>query len=257
MATLRRFRYDTNSVLAFAEYGNPAGFPILVQHGMIASIKDGAIFQRLIDLGTRVICMARPGYGESSPIEMKNISEWGLIVSTLVDHLKLTQFDVLGISSGAPYSYSIGYQMPEQTRNIFILSGIPALYDPQILAHWPYPVTRNASIAEMQKLAHEIFFPSITPEDLENEDVQDSMKNDCFGIAQDLRIRCMDWGFTCAKVRPRVIMRHSRSDESFAAAEVTSKLLPNCRFEIRENDPHFSQAVLDDFIQTVMAPHYR
>jgi len=33
-------------------------------------------------------------------------------------------------------------------------------------------------------------------------------------------------------------------------AEMTSNLLPNCRFEKRENDAHFSQEVFDNFITT-------
>ena len=36
-------------------------------------------------------------------------------------------------------------------------------------------------------------------------------------------------------------------------AELTSKMLPHCRLEIKENDEHFSPAVLDDFIKTAMA----
>ncbi len=53
-------------------------------------------------------------------------------------------------------------------------------------------------------------------------------------------------------------MRHSRADGSvpLVTAERTASYLPNCRFEIRENDPHFSQEVLDDFICTVMKPFY-
>ena len=77
---------------------------------------------------------------------MINIAEWGEIVSILVDELKLSHFDILGMSSGAPYSYSIGYKLPDKVRNIFIFSGIPALYDDSVLAVWPYEVNKNADI---------------------------------------------------------------------------------------------------------------
>ena len=70
---------------------------------------------------------------------MRNIGEWGDIVAGLVDELAIAQFDVLGMSSGAPYSYAIGSGLPDRTRNIFIFSGTPALYDERVLAHWPYP----------------------------------------------------------------------------------------------------------------------
>jgi pimeloyl-ACP methyl ester carboxylesterase len=251
--------YKEGNILSYAEYGDPNGYPIFIQHGLIASIKDQHLFKRLTETGARLISIARPGYGESSPYVMKNIAEWADIVSVLVDELGLSQFDVLGLSSGAPYSYAIGYKFSDQVRNLFILSGTPALYDENVLSFWPYPVQKNASIAEMQKLAYELFFSHLSKEDMAKDDVKDSMMNHCFGIAQDLKIRCIDWGFQLPDVKGRVYMRHSKADNAvpLITAEMTSKLICDCRFEIRENDPHFSQDVLDDFICSVMAGYYQ
>ncbi len=250
--------YKNGNSLSYAEYGDKNGDPILIQHGLIASINDHYLFELLIETGARLISIARPGYGESSPCVMNNIAEWADIVSVLVDELGLSQFDVLGISSGAPYSYAIGYKFPDQVRNLFILSGTPALYDEKVLSFWPYEVKKNASIAEMQKLAYDLFFSHLSKEDLDKDEIKDSMMNHCFGIAQDLKLRCMDWGFQLSDVKGRVTMRHSKSDNAvpFITAEMTSKLLPNCRFEIRENDVHFSKEVLDNFISTGMTGYY-
>jgi pimeloyl-ACP methyl ester carboxylesterase len=220
---------------------------------MIASINDQELFHRLIEAGARVICIARPGYGDSSPYCINTIGEWGDLVAVLVGELGLAHFDVLGISSGAPYSYAIANKLPDRVRNVFILSGTPALYDENVLACWPYPVTKNASIAEMQKLAHRLFFSDLSREELERDDIRDSMANDCFGVAQDLRLRCMDWGFRLSDVRRRVLMRHSQADTSvpFITAQITAQLLPDCHLDVREKDPHFSQQVLDDFIAEI------
>ena len=168
---LKIAQYKSRNSLSYAEYGDHNGFPILIQHGLIASIKGYDLFERLIRLGTRLICIARPGYGKSSPYIMNNIAEWGDIVSVLVDILELSQFDILGISSGAPYSYAIGYKLPKKVRIIFILSGIPAMYDETVVSHWPWQVKKNASIAEMEKLAHELFFSQLSQQDAENDDV--------------------------------------------------------------------------------------
>jgi pimeloyl-ACP methyl ester carboxylesterase len=248
-----------NNSLSFAEYGHKNGYPILIQHGLIASITDSSIFEQLIKLGAHLICIARPGYGQSSPYEMKNIAEWAEIVSVLIDELKLSHFDVLGISSGAPYSYSIGYKFPDKVRNLYILSGIPALYNQEVLSLWPYPVQKHASIAEMQKLAYEIFFSKLSEEDLNNKDITDSMMNQYFGVAQDLKLRCVDWGFNLSDVKEKVYMRHSKSDDNvpFTAAEMTSKLLPHCKFEVKESDVHFSKEALGDFIKNSIAAHYK
>ena len=91
--------YKGGNALSYSEYGDRNGYPILVQHGLIASISDYRLFDSLIGAGRRLLSVARPGYGESSPYRMENMAEWGEIVSVLVDHLGLTQFDVLGISS--------------------------------------------------------------------------------------------------------------------------------------------------------------
>jgi pimeloyl-ACP methyl ester carboxylesterase len=250
---LKKFvEYKNGNRLAYVESGGEDGFPVLIQHGLIASINDQHLFKKLIETGARLISIARPGYGESSPYELKNIAEWGEIVAILVDKLGLSQFDVLGISSGAPFSYAIGYRFPKQVRNLFILSGIPALYDANVLACWPYPVNKDASMAELQQLANDLLFSHLPKEDLAKDEIKDSMMNQGFGVAQDLKLRCNDWGFQLSEVTSPVSMRHSRADESvpLITAEMTSKLLPDCRLEIRENDVHFSQEVLDDFIDS-------
>jgi pimeloyl-ACP methyl ester carboxylesterase len=252
-------RYKGENLLSYAEYGDRSGYPILVQHGMIASIRDHHLFGRLTEAGARLISIARPGYGRSSSYQMKNVAEWGDIVALLVDELHLAYVDVMGISSGAPYSYAIGYRLPDKVRNIFILSGTPALYDEDILAFWPYPANRNAALAELQALARDLFFSHLSEEDLTRDDVRDSMMNDCFGIAQDLRLRCMDWGFRLSNVSTYVYMQHSRLDDQvpFITAEMTSRLLPNCCFEATESSEHFSSEVLDHFIENVMMGCYR
>jgi pimeloyl-ACP methyl ester carboxylesterase len=249
-------RYANGHSLSFTEYGDRHGHPILVQHGLIASISDHALFHRLLESGTRLICIARPGYGDSSPYVMRNMAEWGNIVSGLVDELSLSQFDVLGMSSGAPYSYAIGYKLPDKVRNIFIFSGTPALYDDRILAFWPYPVNKKASIGELESLAKDLFFSNLSAEDLLRDDIRDSMMNDCFGIAQDFKLRCNDWGFSLSDVKAFVYMQHSKEDGQvpFITAEMTASLLPNCRFEAKEKGEHFSDEILDDFIRTAMVP---
>jgi pimeloyl-ACP methyl ester carboxylesterase len=251
--------YKDGNVLAYADYGDVNGFPILIQHGLIASIRDGDLFQRLSDLGTHLICIARPGYGASSPYRMAAIAEWAEIVAVLVAHLKLSQFDVFGISSGAPYSYALGCAFPAHVRNIFILSGIPALYDEAVRAAWPYPMTNNARLAELEELARNLFFSNVTADDLHKNDIADSTMNNGFGVAQDLGLRCADWGFRLSEVTEPVYMQHSQFDAAVpvTTAKLTAGLLPQCRLVIRETDAHFSQELLNEFITTVMSRHYQ
>lgn len=248
----RIVQYKNGNTLSYATYGRENGFPILVQHGLIASIEDEELFDCLLERGARLISIARPGYGGSSPYVMKSIGEYGEIVSSVVEGLGLAHFDVFGISSGAPYSYAIGWRFPKQVRNIYILSGTPALYDARVLSHWPYPINQNASIGALQKLAYDLFFRNLSQADMARNDIKDSMMNNGFGIAQDLKIRCMEWGFELKDVKPKAVLRHSKTDDSvpFITADIAAGLLPDCEFDVRETDAHFSKEILEDFVRT-------
>ena len=186
------------------------------------------------------------------------IAEWGDIVSIVVDELHLSQFDVFGISSGAPYSYSVGNRLPDKVRNIFILSGTPALYDDTIAAYWPYPLARDAAIGELQELARKLFFAGVSEADLSRSDIRDSMMNNCFGIALDLKLRCIDWGFTLSDLTENVLMQHGRMDAQvpLKTAELTSRLLRHCRLDTVETGEHFSMEVLNAFIEDTMLRYF-
>lgn len=246
--------YAGGQRLAYAEYGDPGGFPILIHHGMIASIHEQHLFQRLAAVGARLVVTARPGYGGSSPYPLRSIAEWGEIAAALVEALRLDQFDLLGISSGAPYCYAAAQRLPQKARRLFILSGTPALYDGQVRALWPYPLNQGASLPQLQTLAHDLFFAHLSPAERLADPVRDAMAHDCFGPALDLQIRAADWGFDLSQVTAPVEMRHSRADQAvpLAAAQRTAHLLPRCRLDLREHDPHFSPQVLDDFIATTV-----
>jgi hypothetical protein len=37
---IKKFKFNSENVLAYNDFGNSGGFPILVQHGTMASIKE-------------------------------------------------------------------------------------------------------------------------------------------------------------------------------------------------------------------------
>jgi hypothetical protein len=84
------------------------------------------------------------------------------------------------------------------------------------------------------------------------------MMNDCFGVAQDLRLRSLNWGFSLEDIKSPVIMRHSKTDNDvpYETALRTSKLLKNCKFETIEDGPHFSEESLNNFIEKNMINKY-
>ena len=243
--------YDNQYWISYTENGDKNGPPILIDHGLIASVDNADLFHSLIQAGAHLISIARPGYGESSPYVLRAIGDWADLVSAVINELQLSQFDILGVSSGAPYSYAVGYKFPEQLRNIYIFSGIPALYDQEVQSCWPFPITKDASIEEMELLTHDLFFSNLSVKDLERNDIKDSMKNHGFGIAQDLILRSNDWGFDLSEIHQNVYMQHSRGDPNIPliTAQLTAKMLPHHELTIKESDEHFSPRALDEFIK--------
>lgn len=251
--SISQIELNNGLAVSINDFGDPDGFPIIVNHGLIASIQDECFFSKLLEAEYRIICIARPGYGKTSPFMLDDIRMWGSVVNEVILKLGIEEFDVLGLSSGAPYSYGIAYELSKKTRNVFIFSGTPALFHKDVVAMWPYPLNPRAELPELQTLAKELFFPNGVNENVNAS--EDSYINDCFGIALDLKIRCMNWGFELSQLKANVFIEHSEDDEivPFATAEITANLFNNCKLIKRSSGGHFSEELLDEFIiETVL-----
>ncbi len=241
--------------VAINDLGPLTGFPIVVHHGLIASICDTALFASLVAAGRRVLLLARPGYGNSTPVVLPDIAGWGELAEAALDALHVRAFDLLGISSGAPYAYALAARCPARTRSVFIFSGTPALYDARVAALWPYPLDTAASLADLQPLARSLFFAGLSPAQAQEPAIVDASAHNCFGIALDLRIRCRAWGFDLRDIGASVFMQHALDDTSvpFATARITASLHRRCHFDARDSRDHFSHELLDAFLrQTVL-----
>jgi pimeloyl-ACP methyl ester carboxylesterase len=247
---IQYFTYGKKETLAYNDIGDKNLLPILIQHGTMASIKDIEIFDELKKY-TRVICIARPGYGESSPYILKNMLEYGNIISQLVKELSIKQFDVLSSSAGAPYGYAIAKACESEIRNTYVYSGTPALYDANIQKKWPFPVNKNLTVEDSQKVAYEVFFANIPSSELGKNYIKDSMANNCFGEGQNLRIRFNDWGFKMSDIKSKVYMQHGKQDTviPYELAIMTKELLPNCEIELLEEGEHFTEEGYKLFIE--------
>ena len=73
--------------VAANDLGPSSEFPIVVHHGLIASIRDVALFACLVDAGRRVLLLARPGYGNSAPVVLPNVAGWGALAEAVLDAL--------------------------------------------------------------------------------------------------------------------------------------------------------------------------
>jgi pimeloyl-ACP methyl ester carboxylesterase len=132
--------------LAFAEYGDPNGEPILEFHGIPGSRLEAWYYDEAgKKLGARVIGIDRPGFGLSSYKRGYCILDWPSDVLEFANALGLKRFGVAGISSGSPYALACARVIPERLKGCAVVSGIsPLKVQGEDLNSWHYILLRRS-----------------------------------------------------------------------------------------------------------------
>jgi len=111
--------------LGFAEYGVQDGIPVFHFNGSGGSrLERPANLSILTDLGIRYISIDRPGHGDSSPKQGRELLDWPEDVACIADYLAIDKFHVLGWSAGGPHALVCAYKMPERVISGAIVSGL-------------------------------------------------------------------------------------------------------------------------------------
>ena len=92
-------------ILAYEEYGHPAGFPVLSFHGGLSSRLDAApAHEAAVAKGVRLVSPDRPGMGLSTYQPERRLTDWPSDVERLTEALGIGRFAVMGWSAGGPYA---------------------------------------------------------------------------------------------------------------------------------------------------------
>ena len=101
--------------LTFAEWGDPAGFPVFSLHGT-----PGSRFARHYDesayskAGARVVTYDRPGYGGSDRHPGRRVVDCVADVVAIADTLGIERFSVIGGSGGGRHALAVAARSPER-----------------------------------------------------------------------------------------------------------------------------------------------
>ena len=115
--------------LAYAEWGDPDGRPIVTCHGTPGCRLNRHPNQELVrSTGARVIAFDRPGYGRSTRRPGRRVVDVVEDVVRLVDHLGLDKFAVAGGSGGGPHSLAIAALLGDRVTRAACIVGV-APYD--------------------------------------------------------------------------------------------------------------------------------
>ena len=108
-----RFAAPDGRVLAVAEWGDPAGAPVVALHGT-----PGSRLGRPVDLdglaaaGVRLITYDRPGYGDSTRLQGRRVLDAAADVAVIANALRLPRFAVSGEHGGGPHALAAAWGLP-------------------------------------------------------------------------------------------------------------------------------------------------
>ena len=276
--------------IAYLEYGDSNGMPVIFCHGWPSSSTMGELTDAAArELGIRIISPDRPGICNSALIAERKLVDWPPMAQRLADHLGLTDFHVLAISGGAPYAYAMAWSMPERVRAISVVSGAPPLAELSeesgLLPLYRWLLALNRKAPALLRTGFRVVRPFVSMKSsvhvarkllrmlqpCDAEALRDAAAFDaCFqsqrrawrgsahGVMLDAQIYAEPWGFPLEEVRVPVRLWHGKEDRSFSyrLAEDLARRLPNCTARIVENAGHYSlpirnmRQILQDLIQT-------
>src|SRR5919198_851037 len=264
------------AVVAFQEYGDANGIPVMFCHGWPSS----CTMARLTDepareLGVRIISPDRPGISGSSLQRNRKLSDWPRVMERVLDHLGIGELRALGISGGAPYAYAMAATMPGRVRAIAIVCGaIPmaeledatgllplyrwmlALYRsrPKLLRRlfrMAQPILSLRPPVRLRPLLLKMLM--LRPCDAESlrdaaafeaifESQRRAWRGSAEGVMADARIYAQPWGFSLEDIHVPVRLWHGTQDRAFSiqlAKEVAARL-PNCKARFIDDAGHYS-----------------
>jgi pimeloyl-ACP methyl ester carboxylesterase len=244
-------RLTDGRLLGFAEYGDPAGAPVLFFHGEVGS----RLLGRSIDadarrLGLRIVAPDRPGLGFSDFRPGRVIADWPADVVELAGALGIERFAVVGASAGAPYALACAWKVPDELTAT-VLAG-PALSVPMtepapgtpalqrvlsrsaVWAPWTIrpvmtvlgEVARRSpeqALVRMRDSAGEADRPAFDRSEVRAmlaHSMAETFRSGPRGAAHDLRLVTNDWGLPLADVSITVDIWHGDADLEMTPGDV-------------------------------------
>ena len=116
-------RLADGRALAFAEFGDPRGVPILFFHGNPMSRLFCPDEAATAAARVRLITLDRPGFGRSDLKPSRTVAEWADDVGALAQALDIARFTVVGVSAGGKYAAACAARMPSRLTGVAVVSG--------------------------------------------------------------------------------------------------------------------------------------
>jgi pimeloyl-ACP methyl ester carboxylesterase len=261
--------------LAYEEYGDPAGFPVLSFHGGLSSRLDAApAHESALEKGVRLVSPDRPGIGRSTFQPGRRLTDWPADVARLADDLGVERFAVMGWSAGGPYAAVCAAKLGARvTAAALLSSSVPldlygtrrglATADRTLLllvrrAPWLASAVMKLSIvnASNARLLREVMrsFPPVDrsvlrewgPPDRALAFVREAMRQGTAGCVQDYKIFGDSWGFSFEEIEVPVHIWEGSDDRTGP---------PGYRAFLQRHIPHATVTVVPGEGHLSLLPH--
>jgi pimeloyl-ACP methyl ester carboxylesterase len=265
---------DDGRGLAYAEYGDPDGLPLIYCHGFPGSGREAMLVHTVaLEEGARIIAPDRPGFGRSGFQRDRTILDWVADFTRLADELQLEQVGVLGVSGGAPYALACLAQIPERLGAGALICPLGPIYLKDVFAQMSWATKLNLSATHRSPLLSEAFFgpltvgllnwwpgmvdhlrsisaPAADRAELEdpqvrhiiNQTIHDAMGAGARGARQDLSLYLQDWRIPITAIDTPIDLWHGKNDDMvpISHSHWYAAHLPNCQVNYLPDEGHFS-----------------
>jgi pimeloyl-ACP methyl ester carboxylesterase len=262
-------RLRDGRTLAYAEWGDPDGRPVLGCHGSPSSrlerhVEDADAYHRW---GVRFVVPDRPGFGRSDPHPGRRVLDWPDDVGQLLDHLGIDRFAVLSLSGGAAYALACAYAFGERVTAVGILGGAPP---PDVPWPWPRWVPGPVRVAVHRPTPTRLLQPVLAPVTVRPALIPrylqvrlnpadrrvigrpavrrilattftEGLRNGSAPLAEDRALLFRPWGFPLSEVGQHVHIWHGTQDWQVPAGlgRVLAAMLPTCTPHWFRGEGHF------------------
>lgn len=263
--------------LGYAEYGDPAGEPVVFHHGWPSSRYQAAYLDPKARLrGLRILAPDRPGVGASDPRPGRRLSDWPEDLRGFADRIGIDRFKVFGVSGGGPYALATCALLGERVERAAIVCGAPPLAEKSTRSHmhWAYRtlssseklrraalpgvvgisrwmIHRGHDHAPMSWMLKSI--PEVDREairsggawEMVTRSFLEAVRPGATGMREDGELYLSEWDFDPTQIRVPLHFWHGKADANLPckAAQQLCARVPTAEGDWIENEGHYSLPV--------------
>ncbi len=265
--------------LAFHEYGDSKGHPIIFYHGTGSHVHGMLLHKPALEHGFRIIAPDRPGVGQSDFRPGWTILDCARDMADLADRLEIGSFGAVGISGGGPTLMASAFVIPDRLHCVVDLAcAMPVYADPEMAKHLgtmdrlyaklgtrlplalfklPFSfIGMMQTVMKSPKSFARMFDSSLCPADKEifklpefqyllMRDFQELFRHGSAGPAYDAQTVYKDWGFHLSDISIHMEVFQGTADLfiPLAFSEYLARSAKDVRLNLIEGQGHFYHLV--------------